>query len=109
MAIGAVFVLSLLPSDQLPPTIFDWWDKAQHALAFLVLGIIGLWAYSSCSVRVALGLLVYGLGIEFAQAAIGWRFGDWQDWSADAFGVAVAYFGWTFLNPARSHGQISAP
>jgi hypothetical protein len=55
---------------------------------------------------VALGLLGYGLAIEFAQAAIGWRFGDWQDWSADAFGVAVAYFGWTFLNPSRSHGKL---
>ena len=27
-------VLSLLPSDYLP-SAFNWWDKAQHALAFL--------------------------------------------------------------------------
>jgi hypothetical protein len=54
IAIGAVSILSLLPSDQLLPTIFDWWDKAQHALAFLVLGSIGLWAYPSCPVRLSL-------------------------------------------------------
>jgi hypothetical protein len=41
IAIGAVSVLSLLPSDQLPPAILDRWDKAQHALAFLVVGASG--------------------------------------------------------------------
>ena len=107
-ACAAVTVLSLLPAEQLP-SVFDWWDKAQHALAFLALGILGLWAYPSFPARVALGLIVYGLGIEVAQAITGWRFGDWQDWLADVIGVVAAYFGWAFLNPARSHGQISAP
>lgn len=107
-ACAAVTVLSLLPAEQLPP-VFNWWDKAQHALAFLVLGVLGLWAYSSTPARVIFGLLLFGVGIELAQAATSWRFGDWHDWLADSFGVGVAYFVWTFLNPARSHGQISIP
>jgi len=86
----SVGLLSLLPVEHLPLVAFDWWDKAQHALAFLVLGGVGLLAYSAKSSYVAVGLLVYGASIELAQAASGWRYGDWQDWMADAFGVGVA-------------------
>ena len=109
VACVAVTVLSLLPSDQLPPGFFDWWDKAQHALAFFALCSIGLRAYPANAVHVALGLLVYGCCIELAQGFSGWRFGDWLDWLADAIGIAAAYLGWIFLKPARSQGQISAP
>ncbi|HEY1057284.1 MAG TPA: hypothetical protein VGE55_00985 [Limnobacter sp.] len=61
---------------------FDWWDKAQHSLAFLVLGGLGLLAYSEKPGRIVPGLLVYGASIELAQAASGWSYGDWQDWLA---------------------------
>jgi len=67
----------------LPPTVFDWWDKAQHALAFLVLGGLGFFACAARSAQVALGLLAFGALIEVAQAATGWRYGDWQDWVAE--------------------------
>jgi hypothetical protein len=103
-----IAIFSLLPLPYLPQA-FDWWDKAQHALAFLAVSILGLWAYPSNPARVSLGLLLFGLGIELAQAATGWRFGDWQDWLADAIGVGATYFGWTFLNPDRSQGQNSTP
>lgn len=33
----AVALLSLLTGEYLSSGAFDWWDKAQHALAFLVL------------------------------------------------------------------------
>jgi VanZ family protein len=105
----SVGVLSLLPVAHLPPMAFDWWDKAQHALAFLVLGGLGLLAYSVKPGRVVFGLLAYGASIELAQATSGWRYGDWQDWSADAVGVGAAYLGWVFWKPDRSHGQISTP
>ncbi len=105
----AVAVLSLLRGEYLPSGAFDWWDKAQHALAFLVLFGLGLLAYSGRSTRVFLGLLAYGVLIELAQAATGWRYGDWQDWVADAVGVGTGYLGWYLLKPARSHGQISTP
>jgi len=86
----SVGVLSLLPVEHLPPIAFDWWDKAQHALAFFVLGGFGFLAYPEKPSHVAVGLLIYGALIELAQAATGWRYGDWQDWMADAFGVGVA-------------------
>jgi VanZ family protein len=89
-----VTVLSLLPGAYLPPVAFSVWDKAQHVLGFLVLGALGLWSYPSRSVRVVFGLLIYGAAIEWAQAATGWRFGDWQDWLANAVGVAGAYGLW---------------
>ena len=107
---GACFfveVLSLLPVESLPAVALDWWDKAEHAVAFLVLGGLGLWAYSEKSGRVVFGLLAYGASIELAQAASGWRYGDWQDWLADAVGLGASYFGWIILRPTRSHGQIS--
>lgn len=84
-----VVTLSLLPADQLPPQAFNVWDKAQHALAFAALGACALLAYPRHPGRVLLGLLLCGGAIELAQAATTWRFGDWQDWFADAVGLAA--------------------
>lgn len=97
LAYLAVAVLSLLPVEQLPLGVFDWWDKAQHALGFLVLAVLGLWGYSAFPGRVVLGLLGFGAVIELAQAATGWRYGDWQDCLADVVGVAVAYGLWVLV------------
>ena len=54
VAFFAVGFFSLLPAEHLPSVAFDWWDKAQHALAFMVLGSLGLLAYSSKSSNVFL-------------------------------------------------------
>lgn len=109
LACAVIAVLSLLPDGYLPPGAFDWWDKAQHALAFGVLGILGLLAYASATQRVLSGLLIFGAVIELAQAATGWRYGDWHDWLADAVGVGVAYLGWVLWELARSHGHTATP
>lgn len=93
-ACSAVVFLSLLSVEQLPPGMFDCWDKAQHAVAFLALGVLGLLSYMATPGRVVVGLLVYGAMIELAQAATGWRYSEWQDWLADAIGVGVAYGVW---------------
>jgi len=84
-----VAVLSLLPTDYLPPSIFSLWDKAQHALAFTALAALGLQAYPRRRWQVLAGLLVFGGLIELAQAATGWRHGEWADWLADAVGLAL--------------------
>lgn len=109
LACAVIAVLSLLPDGYLPLGTFDWWDKAQHALAFGVLGILGLLAYASATQRVLSGLLIFGAVIELAQAATGWRYGDWHDWLADVVGVGVAYLGWVLWKLARSHGHTSIP
>jgi|AntAceMinimDraft_1070359.scaffolds.fasta_scaffold00364_27 VanZ family protein len=91
-ASGLVLLLSLLPTEQLPPITLDIWDKAQHALGFLFLGVLGFWSYAHRHMRVLLGLLIFGAAIELMQSVTGWRHGDWLDWLADALGVVVAYF-----------------
>ena len=41
----AVNTLALSPAPYLPPEIFDWWDKAQHAIAFGALAVLAVLAY----------------------------------------------------------------
>ncbi len=85
-----VGVLSLLPVDELPPMALSIWDKAQHALGFLGLAVLGLWGYGQRRPSIVWGLLAYGALIEVAQAATGWRTGDVLDWLADATGILFA-------------------
>lgn len=89
LATGTVFALSVTPVDQLPPQWFDWWDKAQHALGFAILSVLGLLAYPFRASRLTVRLLAFGVLIECAQAAMGWRHGDVLDWIADAVGVVA--------------------
>jgi hypothetical protein len=100
LAMGVVTVLALLPIEHLQLPVFDWWDKAQHALAFMVLTgwALLLWLYAP--MRVALSMLAYGAGLEVAQWAVGWRFAEWADLAADAVGVFVA---WGLVGWLRSH------
>ena len=89
LLLAAVTVLSLLPVQYLPPQAFSLWDKAEHALAFLGLGLLGLLAYPARPLRLALVLLAFGGAIELVQAATGWRQGEWADLLADAVGLGA--------------------
>ncbi|MCU0966517.1 MAG: VanZ family protein [Burkholderiaceae bacterium] len=100
LACATVAVLSLLPADVLAGGVFDWWDKAQHALGFAGLSLLGLWAHPGRSGWVIPGLLVFGAGIEVAQAATGWRIGELPDLLADAVGIGVGWLVWTRLRRA---------
>jgi VanZ family protein len=91
---GAVLgftVLALLPVERLPPlSVFNWWDKAQHALAFAVLAVLARLGWPRVPAwRWCLALVVYGVLIELAQAATGWRHGSVADALADAVGVVA--------------------
>ena len=92
LAMLGVAVLALLPTELLTAPVFNWWDKAQHALAFAVLTVWGLWAWPLAWRWVLAGMLVFGAAIELAQWACGWRFAEWADWAADAVGVGCAGF-----------------
>lgn len=95
MALASVVALSLLPMSRLPEVASSVWDKAQHALGFAGLTALALWAWPrTAAYRPVLGLLVAGMGIEFAQTAVGWRHGDVKDVVADALGIAM---GWAFV------------
>jgi len=41
--------------------------------------------------RVVVGMLAYGAGLEVAQWAVGWRYAEWTDVAADAVGVVLAW------------------
>jgi VanZ family protein len=87
----AVNTLALSPAPYLPPLeVFDWWDKAQHAIAFGTLAVLAVLAYPGASkVRIGLLLIAHGVLIEVLQYFTGYRFGDWQDALADGVGVLV--------------------
>ena len=93
-ASASVLLLSLLPVEQLPPQVLDWWDKAQHAMGFGWLALVGLLAYPRKPVMMCGYLLVYGGAIELAQAATGWRYGEWWDLAADGIGIMIGAGAW---------------
>ena len=103
LAMVAVTVLALMPIEHLQMPVFDWWDKAQHVLAFVVLTGWALLLWPLHALRVVLGMLAYGAGIEGAQWAVGWRFAEWADLAADAVGVMVA---WGLVRASQLTGRL---
>ena len=82
--------MSLVPVVHVP-SAFSFWDKAQHAVGFAALAFSGLLAYPGRIRFLMLGLVLFAVGIEFAQWLTGWRHGDWQDWVADCVGISLGY------------------
>ncbi|NUQ19200.1 MAG: hypothetical protein HOP95_12285 [Sphingomonas sp.] len=66
-------------------------DKIQHAVAFATLGLLGAFAYPRLStVRLILGLSMFGAFIEVAQAIpVLHRDSDPLDWLTDTIACAV--------------------
>ena len=87
----AINILALSPAPYLPPLeIFNWWDKAQHAIAFAALAVLAVLAYPEGSKRrIAYLLIGQGVLIEVLQYFSGYRYGDWQDALADGVGVLL--------------------
>jgi len=91
LACLTVIILSLTPIEQFPPQLIDWWDKAQHAIAFFVLSCLGFIAYYSKPKQIiVVALLLLGIAIEIAQNWLGWRYGDIADVLANLSGIAIA-------------------
>ena len=82
--------LCVIPTVYLPSGLFDWWDKAQHVLAFFCLSGLGILGYPKSITKVSLGLLMYGGLIEAIQSLTGWRSGEWADWLADGIGILLS-------------------
>ena len=85
--------LALSPAPYLPPLdIFNWWDKAQHAIGYGALMASALLAYPKVrKLRLAALLCLHGCLIEVLQYFSGYRFGEWQDALADGVGVLLGF------------------
>jgi VanZ family protein len=91
--------LCVIPTVYLPSGLFDWWDKAQHVLAFFCLSFLGILGYPKSITKISLGLLMYGGLIEIIQSLTGWRFGEWVDWLADGVGILFSVVALKILIP----------
>ena len=104
----ALNALALSPAPYIPPLeIFNWWDKAQHAIGFGTLTVLAVLAYPEVSkLRIAILLMVLGVLIEVLQYFSGYRFGDWQDALADGVGVLGGIVGVTWLMRLEWFSQL---
>ncbi len=101
----AVLVLALMPPTQPIPT--TGWDKANHVLAFLVLGWLGRRVYARQRTAVLLALVGYGVLIELLQGMTSYRDADPADVLADSIGLLAAValdwlLGWAGRQRARA-------
>ena len=88
-ALAVVLVASLLPPASLPP-VHTGWDKADHALTWMALGLLGMLAWPQRKLRVLAGLVVFGGAVELLQGLTGWRQPEWADLLADVLGLVGA-------------------
>jgi VanZ family protein len=102
IAVVVVGVLALVPITTHMPT--TGWDKSNHALAFVVLGVLGAACWPTAALRAWVALAAYGGAIEIAQTFTETRSGDWHDWLADVVGLVVAALVWRSRMPARDSG-----
>jgi VanZ family protein len=104
LAVAVLLFLCLAPTDELPKE--HLWDKAEHAVAWLVLTGLGLALSPKQPVRIALFAIGLGAAVEILQATMGFgRDGDWRDLAADSLGVGVALLVWAAFR--RHLGKIA--
>lgn len=104
-AVLVVFALTMMPPPEMTQVVSSQ-DKFEHAIAFLVLMLLGAGGWPARVGRIAVGLSAYGLFIEICQHTLTTnRFGDPWDWVADSVGVAI---GWLLVRRAARGGAASA-
>ena len=87
-ACAAIAWLSVAPTSATPSVNMS--DKLEHAGAYLGLALLGAWAFRTVSWRLAGGLFALGVGLEIAQATMGWgRQGDVLDALANSVGIGL--------------------
>ena len=85
----AILALALIPQPEVPITTS--WDKLDHWLAFFTLAVLADHAFPRQPFwrRIALGLLLYGIGIECLQYFTPDRQADAMDVVADSVGFII--------------------
>jgi VanZ family protein len=92
-AILAVIVGSLLPSKAAPIQMLERLplsDKVEHVAMYALLAFLpAIHERRTVAIKVALGAIALGVGLEFAQFLTGWRDFEIGDMIANAVGVCV--------------------
>lgn len=84
-------IMALIPVPEVPG-MFNFWDKAQHALAFVALTVMASFAFPSKLKNVYLGLFLYGASIELTQMFFTTtRVGEVSDFIADGLGISIGF------------------
>lgn len=102
-AIAAVWTAwaSLVPVEALPQV--NAWDKLVHAINYGLLTLLLLPSQAPPRPAVAgTWVFLYGAAIEFAQAATGYRHGEWEDALANLLGILVAGTAWRLVTRLRT-------
>jgi VanZ family protein len=91
LAVFIVIVASLLPNWSYPMRALNRLhisDKLEHALAYLVLGLLpSMHEHRRFAISANLGAICLGIFLEFAQGFLGWRDFEIGDMVADSVGV----------------------
>jgi VanZ family protein len=92
LIVGIAWAVRPLTPQQGPENWFPSADKVHHVWFFGLLFWAGhQWAGLRPAWALALGLMAYGLGMEFAQGLTASRSASWQDLLADAVGIGIAW------------------
>ena len=89
LAMFVLLALSVAPSSITSALPSTGWDKGNHALAFVVLGLLGQWAWPGRTALVLTGLLAYGGFIELLQSFTPDRVAEAADLLADWVGLLL--------------------
>ena len=83
-------VITGLALAPVPPKQADLgWDKLNHLCAFSALAAVAFLGRVGGAVRIAVGLLTYGVLIEVLQSFTPTRSAEWGDLLSDAAGIAL--------------------
>lgn len=85
---GIIFVLSAQPKLPTPPGLLGW-DKFQHYLAYMVMGLLLIRAAYGMPLALIIGA-AYAASDEYHQSFVPGRNMDVRDWLADVAGLLVA-------------------
>lgn len=88
LAIVVSYTAAMLPQD-ITLQIYHWSDKAQHVLAFVVLGLLLRLAYPLGYWYALLWLIAYGGFIEVSQYFTPDRMSEYRDIVADTVGALI--------------------
>jgi VanZ family protein len=99
LAIAILIVVCLIPLDSLPP-LPDNSDKVEHLAGYFVLAAAAVQLFRGrLLLLAAVGLILLGVGVEFAQGLTAYRSSDPYDALANTAGVLLGMA--TVLTPWR--------